>query len=591
MIVATAGHIDHGKTTLVKALTGVDTDRLPQEKARGISIDIGFAYWQTPGGAVVGFVDVPGHERFVRNMLAGVCGIDYAMVVVAADDGVMPQTREHLNILDLLGIRFGVAVITKADRVDSARLREVADETRGLLQGTSLQDVRVLPVSSVTGAGVDALRDALAQAAAGFTRNASEGRRMRFAVDRAFTVAGSGTVVTGTVFDGAVRLGDRLLLSPGGREVRVRGIQKDGVKAERAQAGERCALNLAGVELSQVQRGDWVLHADLHAPTSRLDVELQVLPGEAHALAHRTPVHLHLGTRDVTARVTLSHGSSVEPGRRAFARLIVDQPIAAARGDRFILRDQSAQRTLGGGWVLDASPSQRRLPQEMRVRQMQALAQPTPVDALRALVACSPGGVDATALTRNFNLAPEAFTQLLKEAGLAAVGTGAQTLVLTPAAADAKLLRKPVQALPENPEHVRLWQLAEPVLRRAGFAGVTVAQLSEALRAKEFVLRDMLHRKAQAGDTVRVNDDRFYARATIDEFIRVARTVAQHAPDGRFTAGKFRDDAGIGRALAVQVLEALDRIGATQRVADVRVMRSPARSPSSESPLQGARTP
>jgi selenocysteine-specific elongation factor len=586
VIVATAGHIDHGKTTLVKALTGVDTDRLPQEKARGISIDLGFAYWKVPGGAVIGFVDVPGHERFVRNMLAGVCAIDFALVLVAADDGVMPQTREHLNIIDLLGIRRGIAVISKADRVDADRLAAVELETRELLAGTSLQGAPLLPVCAVTGEGIEDLRAALSDAAAGFTRGAAGGRRLRYAVDRAFTVAGSGTVVTGTVFDGVVRTGDRLVLSPSGRQVRVRGIQKDGAKVESAPAGERCALNLAGIELSQVGRGDWVLHADLHAPTTRLDVELQVLVGEAQALRHWTPVHLHLGTRDVTARVSLRRGEALEPGQRAFARLIVDQPIAAARGDRFILRDQSAQRTLGGGRVLDAFPAPRRLPHELRYRQLQALAQPSAPEAVRALVACTPGGVQAVAVARNFNLDPDGFAQLLKQAGLASIGTGSQATVITREDAEARLVRKAPQAAAENPEHVRLWQLSEPVLKRAGLAGLTVAQLADNVHAKEAVLRDMLHRKAQAGDMVRVNEDRFYLRCTIDQFIRVARDVAHTLPDGRFTAGKFRDGAGIGRALAVQVLEALDRLGVTQRVADARVLR--ARVPSIP---QGERSP
>ncbi|VTU27509.1 SelB translation factor [Variovorax sp. PBS-H4] len=591
MIVATAGHIDHGKTTLVKALTGVDTDRLPQEKARGISIDIGFAYWRAPGGATVGFVDVPGHERFVRNMLAGVCGVDYAIVVVAADDGVMPQTREHVSIIDLLGIGRGIAVITKADRVDGDRLVDVSRQTRELLHGTSLQAVPQLPVSAVSGQGIDALRAELDAAASSLRRAAAEGRRARFAVDRAFTVAGSGTVVTGTVFDGAVRIGDRLILSPSGRDVRVRGIQKDGKPAERAEAGERCALNLARLELSQVQRGDWVMHADLHAPTQRLDVALQVLPGEAHALRHWTPVHLHLGTCDVTARVSLRRGESVEPGAHTFARLIVDQPISALHGDRFILRDQSAQRTVGGGRVLDAFPAQRRLPYELRRRQLEAMALPSAREALQALAACMPAGVNAAAFARNFNLDPGAFAQVLKHTGLASVGTGAQTLVLAAAAVAARLAPRPADAPLEKPEHLRLWQLAEPVLMRAGLAGLTVPQLADALDARESVLRDMLHRKAQAGDAARVGDDRFFLRSTMDEFIHVARGVAHAVPDGRFTAGKFRDGAGIGRALAVQVLETLDRLGVTQRVADVRVLRArPSSEPSSASTVPGERS-
>jgi len=226
VIIATAGHIDHGKTTLVKALTGVDTDRLPEEKKRGISIDLGFAYRKTDSGNVIGFVDVPGHERFVRNMLAGVCGIDYVMLIVAADDGVMPQTVEHLHIVDLLTIKHGIAVITKIDRVPAERVAEVAASVRTLLAPTALASIEVLPVSAISGDGIDKLRDMLANAAGEFGDREHAGRNLRYAIDRVFTIAGSGTVVTGTVFNGAVAVGDKLMLSPSGIEVRVRGIRK-----------------------------------------------------------------------------------------------------------------------------------------------------------------------------------------------------------------------------------------------------------------------------------------------------------------------------------------------------------------------------
>ncbi|HEY0338227.1 MAG TPA: selenocysteine-specific translation elongation factor, partial [Burkholderiales bacterium] len=259
MIVATAGHIDHGKTLLVKTLTGVDTDRLPEEKARGISIDLGFAYLPLPDGKLIGFVDVPGHERFVRNMLAGVGGIDFALLVVAADDGVMPQTIEHLHILDLLHVKRAAAVITKSDRVEDSRVREVQQQVAALLQSTALAGAPVSAVSAVTGLGMDALRALLdAEAARPSTRD-SQGQYFRYAIDRAFTVAGSGTIVTGTVFSGSVKSGDRLTVSPAGLDVRVRGIQIHGKPAERASAGERCALNLTGAELDSVRRGDWVL--------------------------------------------------------------------------------------------------------------------------------------------------------------------------------------------------------------------------------------------------------------------------------------------------------------------------------------------
>jgi selenocysteine-specific elongation factor len=288
MIVATAGHIDHGKTLLVRTLTGVDTDRLPEEKARGISIDLGFAYWPLESGNVVGFVDVPGHERFIRNMLAGVCGIDFVLLVVAADDGVMPQTVEHLHILDLLDIRRGLAVVTKVDRVAPERVEAVREEVSGLLAGTRLAGIPVMPVSAVTGAGIEPLREALAAAANEHAGRSARDQHFRYAIDRAFTIAGSGTVVTGTVFNGAVAVNDKLVVSPRGTPVRVRGIQIRGKPADRAQAGQRCALNLTGAnpadralagqrgahnppgtDLEPVARGDWLLAEAIPARRSR----------------------------------------------------------------------------------------------------------------------------------------------------------------------------------------------------------------------------------------------------------------------------------------------------------------------------------
>jgi selenocysteine-specific elongation factor len=576
MIVATAGHIDHGKTALVKALTGVDTDRLPQEKARGISIDLGFAYWTTTTGAVIGFVDVPGHERFVRNMLAGVCGIDFALLVVAADDGVMPQTREHVSILDLLGISRGIVVITKADLADAGRLQEVVSEVDALLAGTSLAGAALLPVSSRTGAGIPSLREALAAASQDAGRRAVRGRCFRYAVDRAFTITGSGTVVTGTVFDGVVRAGDRLVLSPSGSEVRVRGIQKNGARAESAAAGERCALNLAGIELSQVQRGDWVLHPQLNAPATRLDVALRVLAGEAQALRHWTPVQLHLGTRAVTARVSLRRGESVLPGGQSFARLVTDVAVSALHGDRFILRDQSARRTMGGGTVLDARPDLRRLPVQTWRSRMNALAVATPAEALTALSTCEPEGVPVEWFRRNFNLDTDAFAQVLQACRLISVSTGEQALVYSREQLEERRLKATPAAEPQNPEHVRLWQQVQPLLRQAGRGGLSVAKLAEAARANPLLLRDMLHRRAKAGEAVRVGEERFYLSETITNFAAIARQLALAQNDGRFTAASFRDAAGVGRALAVQVLEALDREGVTRRIGDARVLCGPA---------------
>ncbi|HUN69513.1 MAG TPA: selenocysteine-specific translation elongation factor, partial [Burkholderiales bacterium] len=414
MLVATAGHIDHGKTLLVKTLTGVDTDRLPEEKARGISIDLGFAYLPVGHDRLIGFVDVPGHERFIHNMLAGVCGIDFALLAVAADDGVMPQTVEHVQILDLLGIQRGIAVITKADRVDAARIGEVEAQLRALLAGSALAEIAVLPVSAVTGAGMDALRQALVAAAEAHATRYREGQHFRLAIDRTFAVAGSGTVVTGTVFNGEVRPGDRLLVSPRGEPARVRGIQIRGTVAECARAGDRCALNLSGVDLQAVARGDWLLHESLHAPSRRLEVRFALLPAERAPLAHWTPVHLHLATADIRARVAIRNGNAIEPGTAALAQLVTEQPVTALTGDRFILRDSSASRTLGGGRVIDPLAQESRRASAARLAALGALEQDTAEAALAALLAIPDRAVDCRHFETVFNLTAERAASLYR---------------------------------------------------------------------------------------------------------------------------------------------------------------------------------
>ena len=629
MIVATAGHIDHGKTTLIKALTGVDTDRLPEEKARGISIDLGFAHAEFGCPAAIGFVDVPGHERFVRNMLAGVCGIDFVIVVVAADDGVMPQTVEHLHIVELLSVTRGVAVITKSDRVAAERVEEVAADVRALLAPTGLAGIDVLPVSAITGAGIEALRTVIATAARNLRRAGQAGRGFRFAIDRVFSVAGSGTVTTGTVFNGALAIGDRLVLSPAGIEVRVRGIHKDGKAATQAGVGERCALNLTGVELADVARGDWVAAPALHAPTQRIDVRLRVLASETRPVKHWTPVHLHHGARDVIARVALRRGAEIAPGESATVRLVIDHPLAALNGDRFIIRDQSALRTVGGGVVLDPfAPRQRRRP-ELRAAQLAALANADPMQALAALQACSPAGVDLTWFERIFNLDEPHVAALADRNGIVALGrepriglpraavdrvksnvrkalaqfhaanpqalgvdiatlrkqcapdlTAPTFLILLRQLADEKhveltgsVARLPRHVATDNPADQRMWQAVQPVLEAAGFNSMTLAELAAAATIKEPLLRDFVHRKAKTGEVVRVTPERFYLRTTVAQFAAITEAVSRTVPNGRFSAAQVRDQTDIGRTRAIEILEALDRLGITQRIGDLRIVR------------------
>ena len=627
MIVATAGHIDHGKTLLVKTLTGVDTDRLPEEKARGISIDLGFAYLPLDGGGLIGFVDVPGHERFIRNMLAGVCGIDYALLIVAVDDGVMPQTVEHLHILDLLGVREGAAVITKIDRVPPERAQQVERDVAALLSGTVLAGILVLPVSAVTDIGIAALREQLVAAAQARAARNTEGQHFRFAIDRAFTIAGSGTVVTGTVFNGSVATGDRLMISPKGAPVRVRGIQIRGLPAERAGAGERCALNLAGSDLETVARGDWALAEAIHAPTQRLDARVTMLADEP--LEHWTPLHLHLATADVTARVAIAKGATIAAGGSALAQFVLDHPVGALNGDRFILRDQSARRTLGGGVVLDPFPPAARRAARTRQAELAALERGSPEGALAALLDTAEEGVDLARLERIFNVTAERAQRIYAQAGIAVLGKerrialkqerhaqlrervmgaladfhrnqpqalGMEVEALRkahaprlPADAFQSLLRVladerklelsgstarlPGHNATSNPEDEKLWQSVLPALQAGGAAPPTVTELAAALKLKEATLKDFLHRKSRGGDPLRVPPDRFYPRATLAALAATAAQVAKANANGMFTAAQYRDATGTGRGLAIQILEFFDGLGITQRVGDARKMR------------------
>ncbi len=299
MIVGTAGHIDHGKTTLVRALTGVDTDRLPEEKARGISIELGYAYAPLANGEVLGFVDVPGHEKFVHTMLAGATGIDFALLVVAADDGVMPQTREHLNILNLLGIDAGAIALTKIDAVEATRVADVEHELRTLVANSPLADAPIFAVSGRSGAGIDALRSFLDQRAQEHRIGADDDRHFRLAVDRSFTLPGVGTVVTGTVHSGEVEVGANVVVAPAGREVRLRGIHAQNRTSERGSVGQRCALNLAGIARDEIVRGDWIVAPSIALATSRVDARLTLVADEAASLRSGAPVHVHLGAAHV----------------------------------------------------------------------------------------------------------------------------------------------------------------------------------------------------------------------------------------------------------------------------------------------------
>jgi selenocysteine-specific elongation factor len=362
VIVGTAGHIDHGKTSLVKTLTGVDADRLKEEKRRGITIDIGFAHLELSDFRL-GFVDVPGHERFIKNMLAGAHGLDLVMLVIAADEGVMPQTREHFDICRLLRIPAGFVALTKCDMVEPDWLELVTGEVAEFLRGSFLDGAPVVPVSAKTGAGVAAVKAAL-RAAASSAREKNAGRPPRLPVDRVFTIRGFGTVVTGTLISGRFQTGDEVDILPGGRRSRIRGIEAHNAAADRAEAGQRTALNLSGVEVHELHRGQAVVPAGRFAETSMLDVELELLPSAEKPLPDRARIRLHHGASETMARVALlgaaDGATALAPGERRFAQLRLESPILALPTDRFIIRSYSPQLTIGGGMALDVHPERHR---------------------------------------------------------------------------------------------------------------------------------------------------------------------------------------------------------------------------------------
>ncbi|WP_041528083.1 selenocysteine-specific translation elongation factor [Paracoccus aminophilus] len=624
MIIGTAGHIDHGKTALVRALTGVETDRLAEEKARGITIELGFAYADLGAGAVTGFVDVPGHERFVHTMLAGAGGIDLALLVVAADDGIMPQTREHLAILDLLGIRRAIVALTKADLVDPALRATRAAEIAALLAPTHLAGAPVFPVSSLTGEGIPALREALAMAETETSARSAEGR-FRLPVDRSFVLAGAGVVITGTVLSGEVAVGDHIRLSPSGLTARVRGIHAQNRKAERGFAGQRCALNLAGEAISRdvITRGEVALDPLLDAPTTRFDARVAVLASEPKPLGTWFPARLHLGAAEVGARLVPLE-APLQPGQSGLAQLVLDQPIAATVGDRFILRDVSARRTMGGGAVLDLRAPARKRSRPERLAVLAALEETTPDAVLRALAESPAGLVDLGAFARDRALSETQTAALLAASGLVlldemalrpetlaalqrdmvatlqthhtenpdlqGLAREAMRLRLSPRlpgpvftsfiraeasagriALDGPFLRLPGHAPRLSPEDEALYERILPELGgEARFRPPRVRDLAGLFVVDEAEIRRTLRLAARQGRIDQIAHDHFFLRATTEEMAAIVRRLGREAETGWFTAPAFRDQVQNGRKVAIEILDFFDRHGLTLRRADLR---------------------
>jgi selenocysteine-specific elongation factor len=605
MILGTAGHIDHGKTTLVRALTGVDTDRLPEEKRRGITIDLGFAPLELDGVGTVGVVDVPGHEAFVRTMVAGATGIDLALLVVAADEGVMPQTREHLAILALLGVSVGVVALTKRDLVDDEWLALVEDDVRAMLAPTPLAGSAIVPVSAVSGAGLDDLRRALAAAVRTIPARAADDI-FRLPVDRAFTVKGTGTVVTGTVWSGALAREATLRLLPSDEPVRVRGLHAHGRSVDRVQAGDRAALALGGVDLERVSRGAVLVQGSAWRTTRVLRADVALLEEAPRALGPRSRVRLHLGTTEVSARLVVP-GGTLPPGGRASARVVLDEPVVARAGDRFVLRSASPAATLGGGIVLDPLAPVRARAWPMADRAPAALL-------ARVVEEGGSAGVLADELPVRLGVSPKRARELAEAAGAwrvgeRLIGTAARDglaaeAVATLAAHHAEHPLEPGAPLqwlrsrlhaPDDVSAALLAALAaggtivveQGIARATGFAPrlsgaqealrdallaalesagqepPTLDEVAGALGAAESVVGPIARLLAREGALVPVEPARYYPSATVRSLLERLRAGMQ--PGADYGPAELRELLGFSRKYLIPFLEYADRVGHTVR--------------------------
>lgn len=629
LIVATAGHVDHGKTTLVYALTGIDTDRLPEERQRGMSIDLGFAYWQTDPDLLVAFIDVPGHQRFIRNMLAGVAAIHCALVVVAVDDGLMPQTIEHIRILTLLGVRQGVLVLSKIDVAGPQRIAEVHAEARQLLRGTTLEDIPVLEVSARAGTGVLELRALLARMARTHDSVGNKNvlpRRARFTVDRAFSVKGAGTVVTGTVIDGEIDREDVLVAWHNRGDLRIRGIQVHGREVSRVGSGQRAALNVAGPELSGLSRGTWLAHRSVWRPGGQmLTARLSVLP-DAAPLHHSSRAHVHLGASAVSCRVLLPAQRGLEPGESGPARLHLDRALFAVNGDRFVLRDPATNRTLGGGVVVDPCVGKQR--SDLSGAEFDMLASGDPEATLRTLLMLHPSaGVELARFERIFNLSERGSHVAIRACNAMLLGKSrpvilrrtaidaiidAATAALRrdpcPSVAFAKLHQRIAPALPADvfdsllrshapaagislaggsaslrerddalhKTDLAIWDKVYPAMAGIGLPPADVARLAARAGVNVGRLRAILNARARRGEVFALQPGKYIVRSLAARLAAAAACAASQSADGSFTAAQYRDTIGTGRAIAILVLEMFDAVGVTRRSGDRRrIWRNP----------------
>lgn len=635
-IIGTAGHIDHGKTSLLKALTGQDTDRLKEEKERGISIDLGFAYLDLPGGERAGIIDVPGHERFIRNMLAGAQGIDLALFTVAADDGVMPQTEEHFDFLHLLGVRKGVFAITKADMVDAARVADVREEIEILTLDTVFEGAPILPVSSLTGDGVERLQQEIAAQLDAYARPRLPGY-FRLPVDRVFMLKGHGVVVTGTALAGSVCEGETVRVLPGGGEARVRSLQVHGESTSEAHWGQRVALNLVGLDRAGLTRGHVVCHPKLSMTTTRFDARVEIRPSARREVANHERVRIHLGTAEAIGKLVILEADGpggrerLAPKSTALCQIVSQEPLMALRGDRFVLRNETAQGTLGGGRVIQPFARRHRRAEARLAERLAALETDDLRRACQAYVDASPQfAVPLDEMYHGVNAREEEIVNLLRDdpamlpfpdatrpeayatqakwrtlteetterlaafhaSAPMALGMEMESLrsqlsfALTPKifrsvtdrlVADGtlvrhdSLLRLPSHEVSLTPDEQVTAARLERLLQDGGFNPPDGKRLEAAAGLARPRLNDFLGVLEARGAVVKITPDLYLSAAALE---RAESALREHVEaHGEITAAAFRDRLDISRKTAIPMLEYFDRSGLTVRVGDLRRLR------------------
>jgi len=621
IIVGTAGHVDHGKTTLIQALTGVNTDRLREEQERGMTIDLGFASLTLPNGQRVGIVDVPGHERFLKNMLAGAGGVDVALMVIAADESVMLQTTEHLEILQLLEVQQGVIALTKADLVDDEWLGVVEEDVRTALKGTFLEDAPIVPVSSVTGQGMPDLLSALEIACDAVEARDSSGP-FRIPVDRVFTLTGFGTVITGTLISGTIRVGDQVEVMPSGLQSRARQIQVHGQRVDRAEAGTRVAVNLAGLEVADLARGDVVTAPAMLKASTLLDVRLTLLANAAHPLKNRARVRFHSGTAEILGRLRLLDRDELKPGDQAYAQFRAETPAAVVKGDRFVIRSYSPMVTIGGGVVIEPNARRHKRFDKGTIESLETASKGTPEELLEQVLRQSTAGMSPQELLKKVQA--ESALESLKQAGKVVQLEGGRLMHASVLAQHASTIRDALfgfhatHPLKPGMSREELRGLAAKGIDNRTFASI-LAHLEEAgriatsdtsvrlpdfepcLAPKQQSALDSLSRALlDAGLNVPDADEflqatglpKSEARDILDllvfrgEIVKIAEGMCLHATtvrqaeetvrgflqeNGKFTVSQFRDLTGTSRKYAVPLLEYFDSKRVTRRVGDERV--------------------